>query len=202
MAGRGSAANALLTGMKIVYERILSSCPVRAADLIAELNTDSCGLLAAALAVRWPVIEPKLPLPRGGMTPQSAPTWLVVDGAGVTGLGWQALAVWFADGLPQTVLLLGIGGAPVGLAGEGGEVPQAVANTATSPAAAVRPVRRASRVDPTERMATPRRTQPQPHARSPAYATARPFPQTGGLTSFRLENAAFIARPCPGRGAG
>lgn len=41
---------------------------------MAELNTDSCGLLATASTTRWVLIDEKLPEPRSGMNPQLAPT--------------------------------------------------------------------------------------------------------------------------------
>jgi hypothetical protein len=106
-----NAANALLTGMKKVSGRIRFSSWLSAAALIAELNTESRGLLATAVAARWPVSDPKLPAPRRGMNPQLVPTCTVLDGGPA-----------------------GTGGAPVALAGAGGEVPQPAATTVSSAA--------------------------------------------------------------------
>jgi hypothetical protein len=104
--------------MNSVNERIASSWRVRAADLIAELNTESCGLLAAAATLRCPVIDPKLPVPRAGMIPQPAPTCAVVD----AGREFSS----------------GSGGDPVGDAVGAGVVPsQPAAASAIRPVAAI-----------------------------------------------------------------
>lgn len=99
--------------MNKVNDRILFSPPRSAAALIAELNTDNCGLPDTAVAARWPLMAAKLPAPCAGMKPHPAPMWAVVDG------------VWLDKGS---------GGAPVGEAGAGGDVPQPTAVTVSSPA--------------------------------------------------------------------
>jgi len=96
-----------------VNDRILFTSTLSAAVLIAELNTEKCGLRVAAVKVRCFLMALKLPMPCPGMMPQPAPMCAVVDGV---------------------ELDKGSGGAPVGDAGAGGDVPQAAAPTVSSAA--------------------------------------------------------------------
>src|SRR6185437_4309217 len=108
-----SAAKALLTGTNKVNDRMLFSSSPSAAILIAELNTDTCRLPEAAVAVRWPLMAPKLPAPCPGIKPQRAPMCAVADGVRLD---------------------KGTGGEPVGDAEAGGDVPQPTAAGVSSSA--------------------------------------------------------------------
>lgn len=141
-------ANALFAGIMSVNACRALSVASRPDVRSAEMNTESCGLLDAALIAFCVLMDLALPMPLAGNIPHCAPISPDATGAVVVGLAELVGLDEFVDvlGLVEVALGVGVvdapatGGEPTGEELDGGELPHAatvsaaIAPIAPSPA--------------------------------------------------------------------